>query len=204
GEDIYVSKYLKYSGMYLKFTTLFSYDANPLIFAGVNGIGNRQVVFGFDLHDSDFALKTDFVILLSNLLEYSFPNVIEKVSYTVGEEAIINILPTAHGYKAESPRGESIFVDTASATSKILLNEVGSYKITATIADKEITYTIFAGADPAESSPVTEESELSLSGERTDDGIDGRYDAIILLFICLCVLFIADWGVYCYEKYQLR
>ncbi len=204
GKDIYISKYLKYSGMYLKFTTLFSYEGNPLIFAGTNGVGNRQVVFGFDLHESDFALKSDFVVLLGNLIEYSFPSVVDKVRYTVGEDAVINILPTAEGYKAESPSGESIFVDIASATSNILLDEVGVYTVGATIAGKEVTYKIFAGADPEESAPVTEESDFTLSGERTEGGIDGKYDALILLFIILGALFVADWGVYCYEKYQLR
>ena len=204
GTDIYISKYLKYSGMYLRFTTLFSYEGNPLIFAGANGLGNRQVVFGFDLHESDFALKSDFVILLGNLLEYSFPSVVDKVGYTVGEDAIINILPSAEGYKAESPSGESIFVDTASATSAILLDEVGVYTVSATVAGKEISYKIFAGADPSESRPVSTESDFSLSGERGNESVDGRYDTLALLFIILGILFIADWGVYCYEKYQLR
>ena len=63
--------------MYTKFTTLFSYGVDPLIFAGVNGLGNREVVIAFDLHKADFALSTDFVALLGNLLSYSCPDVIE-------------------------------------------------------------------------------------------------------------------------------
>ena len=43
-----------------------------------------------------------------------------------------------------------------------------------------------------------------LSGERVDIGTDGEFDPLMLLFACLALLFIADWGVYCYEKYQLR
>ena len=204
GNEIYISKYLKYSGMYLKFTTLFSYEGNPLIFAGTNGLGNRQVVFGFDLHESDFSLKADFVLLLDNLLEYSFPNVVDKVSYTVGEDAIINILPTAEGYKAEAPSGKSVFVDTSSATSTIRLNEVGVYTVSATISGKEISYKIFAGAHPDESRPTTAEAELLISGEPGNESVDGRYDTLIPLLIILGILFILDWGVYCYEKYQLR
>ncbi len=204
GKDVYLSEYVKYSGMYLKFSTLFSYEANPLIFAGTNGLGNRQVVFGFDLHESDFALKSDFVILLGNLFEYSFPSIVDKVSYTVGEEAIVNVIPTATDYKAQAPSGESVFVDTSSATAKIPLDEVGVYTVSANVAGKEISYKIFSGANPEESKPVSEEDNFSLSGEKTKGGTDGKFDAITLLFICLAVLFVADWGVYCYEKYQLR
>ena len=42
--NIYISEYVKYSGMYTRFTTLFSYNSNPLIFAGTNALGNREVV----------------------------------------------------------------------------------------------------------------------------------------------------------------
>ena len=50
---------------------------------------------------------------------------------------------------------------------------------------------------------ITEE-EFSLQGEKENNGFDGEYDPMMILFIALVVLFIADWGVYCYEKYQLR
>jgi len=190
--------------MYLKFSTLFTYESNPLIFAGTNGLGNRQVVFGFDLHESDFALKIDFVVLLGNLFEYSFPKIVDKTVYTVGEEATVNVIPTATDYRAESPSGESVFVDTSSAAARIPLDEVGVYTVSANVAGEEISYKIFSGADPEESKPVTEEGDFSLAGEKTKGGTDGKFDATMLLFICLAVLFVADWGVYCYEKYQLR
>lgn len=204
GEDISISHYVKYSGMYLNFATLFSYDSNPLIFAGANGLGNRQVVFGFDLHQSDFALSSDFVILLGNLLEYSFPDVIDSSNYTVGEEAIVNILPNAESYKASSPSGKDIYIDSSSATAAITLDEVGTYTVTVTLAGADVSYSIYSGAHPEESEPAGVEGDFSLSGERTYESRDGEYDPLVLLFICLAVLFIADWGLYCYEKYQLR
>ncbi len=204
GEDIYITNYVKYSGMYLNFSTLFTYDSNPIIFAGTNGLGNRQVVFGFDIHESDFALSTDFVILLGNLLEYSFPDVIDEANYTVGEEALVNILSNATGYKAESPSGKDIYVDTSSSTAAIALNEVGTYTVTVTLAGEEISYDIYSGAHPDESEPAGEGDDFSLSGERTYKKIDGEFDPTLILFICLVILFIADWGIYCYDKYQLR
>ena len=88
--------------------TLYSYDSNPLIFAGTNGTGNRQVVFGFDLHNSDFALTTDFVILMRNLLEYSFPDVIDSSDYVAGEEVLVNITSTMESVKAIAPSAVSM------------------------------------------------------------------------------------------------
>lgn len=205
GSRLSIGNYVKYSGMYLQFHTLFSYDADPLIFVGENGLGNRQVVFGFDLHGSDLALSTDFVILARNLLEYSFPNVIEKTDYTVGEDAEINLVANAENLKATSPTGKDIFVDTeGGSTAEILLDEVGTYTVSLTLAGKQTQFRLYASAAEEESAPTVNEPDFSLSGERSSADRDGTYDPTVLLLICLAILFLADWGVYCYEKYQLR
>ena len=204
GSGIYITRFVKYSGMYLNFHTLFSYEANPLIFVGANALGNRQVVFGFDLHESDFALSTDFVMLLRNLLEYSFPDVIDQTNYIAGDEAIINILPNAETVKAISPSGKEIFVDSENATATIALSEIGTYSVKMTLAGVENTYKMYVSANPEESQPLIKEAEFKLAGEKGNEKIDGEFDAMMTLFIILAVLFVADWGVYCYEKYQLR
>lgn len=204
GSGIHISRYVKYSGMYLNFHTLFSYNSNPLIFAGANGLGNRQVVFGFDLHESDFALSTDFVMLARNLLEYSFPDVVDETNYIAGEEAIINILANAENLKAISPSGREIFIDGEGATATLMLDEIGTYVVKMSISGVESNYRLYVGANPEESKPLIEEGEFLVAGEKGNDKIDGEFDALTLLFILLAVLFVADWGVYCYEKYQLR
>ncbi len=45
---------------------------------------------------------------------------------------------------------------------------------------------------------------MLLSGEREFAYSDGFYDKLIVFFIAIAVLLLADWGVYCYEQYQLR
>ena len=204
GKGIHISRYVKYSGMYLKFHTLFSYQNNPLIFAGANGLGNRQVVFGFGLSESDFALSTDFVMLLRNLLEYSFPDVIDQTNYIVGEDAVLNILSNVDYIKAIAPSGKEIFVDSGNPTATVSLTEVGTYVVKTSIAGMESNYNIYVGANPNESKPFVKETDFTLIGEKGNEKTDGKFDATTLLFICLALLFIADWGVYCYERYQLR
>jgi len=204
GKDIYITNYVKYSGMYLNFNTLFTYDSNPLIFAGTNGEGYRQVVFGFNIHESDFALSTDFIMLLRNLLDYSFPNVMDKTNFTVGEEAIVNIVANAEGVKAKAPSGKEVYADSDGSAASFILDEIGTYTVSLRIAGVDTTYKIYSGAHPDESAPTVREASFSLSGERTYEMRDGQYDPAVLLFICLALLFIADWGVFCYEKYQLR
>lgn len=204
GSDIYIANYVKYSGMYLNFSTMFSYDSNPLIFAGTNGLGNRQVVFGFDIHESNIALSTDFITLLGNLIDYSFPNIMDKTNYIVGEEAIVNVVSNAENIKALSPSGKDVYADSDGSISTFKLDEIGTYTVSMDLAGTNVTYRIYSAAHPEESVPTVKEESFSLSGEKKYEPRDGEYDPTTILFICLAVLFIADWGVYCYEKYQLR
>lgn len=204
GKALYINSYIKYSGMYLDFVTLFSYDSHPLIFAGANGLGNRQVVFGFDLHKSDIAMTPDFVRLCRNLLEYSFPDVINRTNYIVGEEVVVNVLPNAESIKAYSPSGKEVYMESDGIYATLDLSEIGTYTIDMKIAGVETAYKIYSGAHPDESQPNVTEDAFSLSGERGYEKRDGTYDPLMILFICVILLFVADWGGYCYEKYQLR
>ncbi len=204
GDELYVKNYVKYSGMYLNFYTLFTYDSNPLIFAGANGLGNRQVVFAFDLHESDIVLSTDFVILIRNLVEYSFPDVIDSSNYVAGDEVVVNVTPTMESVKAISPSGEEVFMESDGTTATLDLGEVGTYKVVIIEGGRSSEYPVYSAAPLSESVPDVAEEDFSLSGEREDLKIDGRYDPSTLLFVLFVLLFIADWGVYCYEKYQLR
>ena len=204
GRDIYISEYVKYSGMYTQFTTLFSYDSNPLIFAGVNALGNREVVFGFDLHKSDIAISSDFVPLMSNLLKYSCPDILESANYTCGEELKINITANIDSVKMISPDGEESYVDTSTDVGRVMLDRVGTYMVKINVAGEEKSYSIYASTPSSESDPTIVGEDFSISGTQEYEKASGEYDPLVLFFVLLAIVFTADWMVYCYEKYQLR
>ena len=204
GKEIAISEYIKYSGMYTKFNTLFTCDANPVIFAGVNGLGNREVVIGFDLHKSDFALSSDFVPLLGNLLDYSCPDIIDAASYECGDEAQVNVTSQIKNVKVTAPDGSEIYIDTSSDASGFKLDTIGTYTIDLTVAGVDKEYNVYCYAPREESVPLTELESFALAGEREYERADGRFDPIAIVLICLALVFSADWMVYCYEKYQLR
>jgi hypothetical protein len=189
--------------MYTQFNVLFSYDSNPLIFAGVNATGNREVVFGFDLHKSDI-IFLDFIPLVSHLLEYSCPDIIESANYSCGEWAEVNIPANVDSIKTISPDGEENYVDTSTDVGKIHLDKVGTYVVKVSAAGEEKIYKIYSSASADESDPTALGGNFSISGVQTYERTDGEYDPLVLLFILLAVVFTADWMVYCYEKYQLR
>ena len=204
GRDIYIGEYVKYSGMYTKFTTLFSYDSNPLIFAGVNALGNRQVVFGFDIHKSDLPLSTDFAPLVENLLEYSCHALVDSSNFVCGEDLNINISANIDSVKVDSPSGEEKYVDTSTDVGTITLDRVGTYSIKVSSDGVEKIYKIYSAAPSSESDPNSIGDDFSLNGTQTYDKTDGQFDPLVILFILMAVVFCADWVVYCYEKYQLR
>ena len=204
GKEIYVKEYVKYSGMYTQFTTLFSCESNPVIFAGVNALGNREVVFGFDIHNAHMSLTTDFVILLSNLLEYSCPDLIDRSDFVCGEDLNVNITANINSVKVISPDGEERYLDTSTDLGVTTLDRVGSYKVEVDATDGNKTYFVYAAAPASESDPAAVGENFSVTGTKAFDKTDGQYDPVVLLFVLLAVVFCADWMVYCYEKYQLR
>ncbi len=203
GEEVHVTGYVK-CGMYRKFATLMSYQGNPVVFAGTTALGNRLAVFAFDLHNSNIAMRMDFVMLVRNLAEYSFPAVLEQNSFICGEEVQINLLANTESIRVDAPSGQVHYLSCESAVASFVPAEAGVYTVTVTVGGSPRTFYLHAGVPEAERNPVVAEKLLSLQGTATEGSFDGRYDALTLVFILLALLFAADWVVYCYEKYQLR
>ena len=199
---LYVMKYNIY-GINKNFTTLFTCDDNPIIFTGVSQYGNREVVFGFDLHNSNLPLSYNYIRLMSNLLDYSFPTVLEKSNYVCGDSALINLLPNTKSIKITSPSNSTRYIDVNSATSSFLLTEIGNYNVSITLENNTVMELNIYSSYPLEENTDTTIDTLKLVGQPENNYSDGRYDNLIVLFILLGLLFVADWMVYCYEQHQL-
>ena len=191
--------------LYNGFTTLLYAGGSPVVFAGTNDYNNREVVFAYDLHWSDSALITDYVILFKNLLNYTFPKVIENTLSYCGDTLEINVPANCQGIRIESPDGSVNYLDASGAVCELDLACVGTYKITITAGDNSRSYNVFSYL-PSEESATTEQSEISFSleGEAGNERRNGIYDDLIVIFILLALVFAAEWMVYCYEQYQLR
>lgn len=203
GEDVSVIKYQK-CGLNRNFSTLLSYKGNPIVFTGTTEYGSREVVFAFDLHNSNFPLVTDFIVLIDNLLDYSFPTVVEKTLYYAGGEASVNVIAGCESIRIDSPSGEVSYLGVGSEVASFTLSEVGSYKVTMIVGGSPREINLFSQLPEAERDPLTVGEALVISGEGSQVGFDGFYDDLTILFIALAIIFSADWMVYCYDKYQLR
>lgn len=202
-EQIYLNKYYKY-GLYKNFTVLLTHEGNPLIFTGLTDTGNREVVFAFDLHDSNMPLLMDYITLSKNLLDYSFPIILEKSSYVCGATVFVNVLSNCDSIRVESPKGDVSYLDVNKEVASFTTTEVGVYKIKVMQESEETVFEIFVQMPISEQ--FTDDAPISfeLQGVKENNYRDGIYDELIILFIILAVIYMADWMVYCYEQYQLR
>lgn len=205
GSEVAVRKYAKY-GVPRNFTTVMKIGADPVIAAGLNENNDRQVVFAFEIGDSNFGGLGDFLILTKNLLNYSFPAVIDETSYVCGDIMAVNVVPGCENIAVKSPSGKSTTLDTVdNDVCEFQLNETGSYTVTVKLKgmEEDTVLKVFASV-PEEESRSEGGGFMLLSGEKQKGYSDGFYDDILAFLIIIAVLLLADWGVYCYEQYQLR
>lgn len=203
GKEIYITRYVK-CGFYRNFTTLLSYKGSPVVFAGVTEFGNREAVIAFDLHDSNLPLLYDYTVLIRNLLAFSFPDMIDRTTYECGELATVNVITNCESIRVETPSGDVTYLDTDGASDSFRLTEVGIYTVNMTVSGSAREFYIWSAMTEAECDPTVTHDAVALQGEATSGGFDGKFDPIWIIFITLLVIFLADWMVYCYEKYQLR
>lgn len=203
GDDVHVFKYMKY-GLYGDFTTLYSYNMQPLVFVGNNVFGNREVVFAFSLHDSNLPLLSDFIPLIRNLVTYSFPEVVERTSYKVGEKLEINVPAGFTDIRIDTPMGGVLYPSSPFTANETVLSEPGTYTVTLTSPESSRRYYVYAEYSEAESKVSVTEKSFSLIGDKGEGGRDGIYDDLIIFAIVLAIVILMDWMVYCYDKYQLR
>jgi len=199
-----IRKYAKY-GVPRSFTTIMKVNDNPVIATGLNENNDREVFFAFRVGDSDFGLSPDFLILVRNLVDYSFPSVLERTDYKSGDIMSVNVVPGCENILVTAPSGKSVTLDTVdNAVCEVRLDETGIYRLNVKkTGAEETTLYAFAGVPYSESNPIGG-GELALSGEREYSYSDGFYDSLTAFFIAIAVLLLADWGLYCYEQYQLR
>ncbi|MGN0804442.1 MAG: BatA and WFA domain-containing protein [Candidatus Coproplasma sp.] len=183
-------------------------DDDPIVFAGANDYGNREVVFAFDFNYSDFSTSYNGLVLLSNLINYTFPSVLEETVAYSGDTVTFNVLPGCNSIKVTAPSGKEEYVYTSDTVSETIceyqLSEVGEYAVSATVGNGIQTAYMYSCFPTEERILQVKETSFVIEGEAETNKRDGKYDDVLYLFIILAVLFIADWAVYCYEQYQLR
>lgn len=204
GEDLLSVSYYTSCNLIRDFRELLYCNNDPVVFAGANDFGNRQVVFAFDLLDVNMSTEFSFPVLVYNLMNYTFPQIVDGTSYACGDTVRINVLSNVASIRVETPSGKILYLDTSSDVAEFEMTEVGVHTVVLTSGASQSTLRLYGNLPKAESVPSGTEERFALSGTPSSANRDGIYDDLWLLFMILAVVFVADWMVYCYEQYQLR
>ena len=203
GNEVVVSKFQSYS-LISSYTTIMYYQNHPMIFAGVNSNGNRQVVFSFDLHDSNLPLLLDYIILFNNMIKYSLPSLCEQTSFYCGDELVLNNVPNLENIRINTPSGYSTYLTIEDGFAKYRLTEIGTYEIKAIVNGIIKTYKIFVAFPLAEQNPIETIEKVELIGQKNNTAFDATYDIQWILFIVVLFICLAEWGLYLYEQRKVR
>lgn len=210
--DIQVKQYYKYDTSAVTptcdFTTILATEDNiPMIFAGKNQNGQREVVFSFALQDSNLPMKYDFLALVYNFLNYSNPDLVGKFNYNVGDALTLTVPDTVTSVNVKTPEGEQDALDTDEVKAMSYeLTEVGTYELTLVSTDatqNNQTVKLFVMYPQAEGSSTTAKDDQEIYSLSVANVVkaDGIFDNILPIVIAASVLFVLDWGLYIHEQY---
>lgn len=197
--SVSINQYMKY-GLYREFTTILSINKIPLIFAGNNDYGNREVVFSFDFQNTDFPLLYDYIVLMRNFLNYSNPLPLENLFYKVGEDININIVNDCSSVKVTSPSNNISYLETNFSQTSFSLDEVGTYQFDFLINNEIKTYRIYVEFDSEEGKIFDNQTSIDLINNSNNLKFDGILDNLFIVILLAAILFSIDWMWYSYEQ----
>lgn len=198
---ITISSYMRYT-LNRSFTTIVSYDNLPFIFAGRNDAGQREVVFNFDLHDSDLPLRADFVFLVKNLVSYSNPQILTQFTYRASDQILFSFPDNSVSATVICPSGE---IDRLNPfdIQKYTLDEVGTYDVkVVSVTGKTREVKIFSAFPDAERDPLPVDSEKRSIVLNSQTAKTSRvFDSILPVVLVAAVFLLTDWILYGHEQF---
>lgn len=186
---------------------LLSCGDDPVLFARKEKNGTKTVVFGFDLHDSNLPLLSDYVLLMNELLAYSFPDMLTDADYTVSESVPVSILPMSESLIVKTADSKIVSLSTKTSTASMIPDAVGVYTAAQSLSTGKVHYMdFFVHLPVSEMMDMASLNALSVSlpdlagedGIEAEDGIEElRFYVLLVLFL----LILTEWGVYYYEQF---
>ena len=174
-------------------------DKNVSFKPGIN------VIYGLNAVGKTSLLEAiNYLVLTKNLIDYSFPIIMEESSFICGEEVKMNVLSNCDSIKVTDPNGNVSYLDVSTEVTSFKTSLVGTYVISMNFNGDVKEFNIYSNIPTEESNTEYEITDINLEGELGNEYSDGIYDKLIIFFIILAIVYVADWVVYCREQYQLR
>ena len=199
--EITIKTYLRYT-LNSKFTTILSYDNLPFIFAGRNEFNQKEIVFNFDLHNSNLPLLADFIIMMRNFISYSNPSILSDFNYISHDEVTFTFPDTALSCKILTPSGRNDYLN-AYDLQNYNLEEVGTYSINVELATgKNREINIFSSFPLSERNLAQEDTNTySILLDENMPKADRIFEGLIVVLVVSLVFLLTDWILYSHEQF---
>ncbi len=152
---------------------------------GING-DHKEVVIGFDIRESDFALKAEFPVVIAETVSYlADSHLLAKNSYELGEALEFN--PSAEG---DTAGRKIVRIDGGSETETVTFDKAGLYAVDA--GDHREYFNIrlgTAGRDGRKDAP-------DISGKGNAEAVLAKQSLRNALLILAIVLLVIEWILY--------
>lgn len=163
--------------------------------------GTCVTVFSFDLHDSNLPLKSSFLVLMKNLVEYSIPTMISNTSIPFGQSINISVLYGTDNIYLKYP-DETVRELLASEKNHVIYPEqLGIYTAVmqdGTEGDYADFYVHIPSGEMATGIGPAVNVVLNNSIKEASPAYSGIWYWVAFIML---LLILAEWGVYYYEQY---
>jgi hypothetical protein len=170
-------------------------DGNTIGFLGeVNG---RSIgALGFDVHNSDFALKKEFPILVYELGEKLIKSgILYKNNYKAGEEILIKGTPLGKSLRVKAPNKNYTGVAQGSRYNSI--SELGLYKVEESTGDEKSEEMFSINFPTDEESNLGEENIGEESNLKSEAKILKKGLSLVPLLLMLAIIgLLTEWILY--------
>ncbi len=196
--NIILSKYKKCS-LFSEFTPILNYGSDPILFVNNSTYGNKQVIFSFDLHDSDLPLLYDYAVLMRNLLDYTMPTFAKTSFFKVGDQIDISVLPSYSSLSVTTPTLEKRFLSLNNHTVLYTLNDVGTYIFSIVANNRIIECKIYSSFDKEEI--IDTKANVVLNTNVEIKTKQAMFDNLSIFVVVVGLFLLMEWVVYTREQY---
>ena len=191
-----------------RFMPVIRCGAYPVLLAGKGESGFAQLVMPFDLQDSNLPLLADFVILVSNMLDFSVPPMLERQDYACGEQVYPRTMASCEKLFVQLPDMSIRTLAAEEAREGIALSAPGSYTLMQELSGGQerlmSAFVHMPGPESLVSGAPQEGLALGEAAPRAQNAAarEGQHVPVLrLLAAALLALLMLEWVVYHREQY---
>lgn len=162
--------------------------------------GRKIAVIGFDLHNSDFPLISEFPIFIHNLVTYLVDGDFQGTStYVCGDSIDINPKGEALSLTMKTPKGKDENIELKYPIKPFEnTEEIGVYRLSEKLKDQSYE-SLIAVNFPADRESGTDAEVKSVSNKLNGSLMDASgVNLKLFLLIAILILLLIEWVVYIY------